>query len=212
LKNFEEPVSADVAAGLELLARSRPLWPIDAGEWSRALASVRAFAAGWDGLAGAAGWTSLQLYGLHRRAPYARLTGMGAAWLVARSGHNAIAVTADAAGGDARTAKAEATEFLRAVLADNPQPAAEVNRMAREQGLTAKVIRSARGAGSSASGPPLRSRCNRCCTARGNRVTRTKARMPLISFVLLASALRGWPLGPSRRQEDAGGAKRARGA
>jgi hypothetical protein len=43
-------------------------------------------------------------------------------------------------------ALAEATEFLRAVLADGPVPAAEVNRMAREHGLTTKVIRSAREA------------------------------------------------------------------
>jgi hypothetical protein len=56
------------------------------------------------------------------------------------------ALAADAAGTGSRTAKAEATEFLRAVLADGPVPAAEVNRMAREHGLTTKVIRSAREA------------------------------------------------------------------
>jgi hypothetical protein len=37
-------------------------------------------------------------------------------------------------------------EFLKAVLAGGPVPAAEVNRMAREHGLTTKVIRSAREA------------------------------------------------------------------
>ena len=37
-------------------------------------------------------------------------------------------------------------EFLQAVLTGGPLPAAEVNRMAREHGLTAKVIRSAREA------------------------------------------------------------------
>lgn len=88
---------ADVAAGLELLARSRPLWPIgEAGVWSYAVGSVRAFAEAWDGRARAAGWTAIELYGLHCRAPYARLAAMGAAWLIARSGHRAVGVDAGA--------------------------------------------------------------------------------------------------------------------
>lgn len=56
------------------------------------------------------------------------------------------ALAADAIGPETRTAKAEAMEFLRAALADEPVPAAEVNRMARDHGLTAKAIRSAREA------------------------------------------------------------------
>jgi hypothetical protein len=89
--------SPDVAASLELLARSRPLWPIDVDEWQAAVAAVRAFAEAWDGRARAGGWTSLELYGLHRRAPYARLTAMGAAWLIVRRpGQRAIAVDASA--------------------------------------------------------------------------------------------------------------------
>jgi hypothetical protein len=56
------------------------------------------------------------------------------------------ALAADAGGTETRTAKAEAMEFLQAVLADESMPAGEVNRMAREHGLTAKAIRSAREA------------------------------------------------------------------
>jgi putative DNA primase/helicase len=56
------------------------------------------------------------------------------------------ALAADAAGAETRTAKANAMEFLQAALADGPVPAAEVNRMAREHGLTDKAIRSAREA------------------------------------------------------------------
>jgi hypothetical protein len=54
------------------------------------------------------------------------------------------ALAADATGNETRTAKADAIEFLKAVLASAPVPAAEVNRMAREHGLTSKVVRSAR--------------------------------------------------------------------
>ena len=56
------------------------------------------------------------------------------------------ALAADAAGTETRTVKADAMEFLEAALAGEPIPAAEVNRMAREHGLTAKAIRSAREA------------------------------------------------------------------
>ena len=56
------------------------------------------------------------------------------------------ALAAEAAGTETQTAKADAIEFLQAVLAGEPVPAAEVNRMAREHGLTTKAIRSAREA------------------------------------------------------------------
>lgn len=56
------------------------------------------------------------------------------------------ALAADAAGAESRTAKAEAMEFLQAVLAGDPVPAGEVTRMAREHGLTSKAVRSAREA------------------------------------------------------------------
>jgi AAA domain len=56
------------------------------------------------------------------------------------------ALAADATGNEARTAKANAKEFLKTVLTSGSVPAAEVTRMAREHGLTNKVIRSAREA------------------------------------------------------------------
>ena len=56
------------------------------------------------------------------------------------------ALAAEAAGAETRTAKAEAMEFLQAALAGGPMPAADINRMARDHGLTAKAIRSAREA------------------------------------------------------------------
>jgi putative DNA primase/helicase len=56
------------------------------------------------------------------------------------------ALAAEAAGTESRTAKAEAAAFLQSVLAGGPVGAAYVNRMARDHGLTPKVIRSAREA------------------------------------------------------------------
>jgi hypothetical protein len=52
----------------------------------------------------------------------------------------------DAAGTETQTAKAGAMEFLQAALATGPLPATQVVRRAREHGLTAKAIRSAREA------------------------------------------------------------------
>lgn len=56
------------------------------------------------------------------------------------------ALAADAAGVQSRTAKEEAMKFLEATLVDGPMGAAEINRMAREHGLSLKIIRSAREA------------------------------------------------------------------
>jgi putative DNA primase/helicase len=56
------------------------------------------------------------------------------------------ALAAEAAGTESRSAKAEAAAFLQSVLAGGPVGAAYVNRMARDHGLTPKVIRSAREA------------------------------------------------------------------
>ena len=56
------------------------------------------------------------------------------------------ALSADAAGTGSRAAKADAMAFLQAALAGGPVPAAEINRMAREHGLTPKTVRSAREA------------------------------------------------------------------
>jgi putative DNA primase/helicase len=54
------------------------------------------------------------------------------------------AMAADATGTESRTAKAETMEFLQEVLSGEPVPAAEINRLARVHGLTAKAVRSAR--------------------------------------------------------------------
>ena len=77
---------ADLERGLAVLVTSPPLWPIEAAQWAAAVASVRAFAWRWGVQARGLGWPEVALYGLHRRAPYANLAGMGAAWLMARSG------------------------------------------------------------------------------------------------------------------------------
>jgi len=56
------------------------------------------------------------------------------------------ALAADAVGRETRTGKADAMKFLQAALAEGPVPAAEVKRMALDDGLTTKAIRSAREA------------------------------------------------------------------
>ena len=62
-----------------------------------------------------------------------------------------VTVSADEAlrasdGGGDKTAKADAKEFLQGALAAGAVPAAEINRMARDHGLTPKAVRSAREA------------------------------------------------------------------
>jgi hypothetical protein len=44
-------------AGLNVLSRSPPLWPIGADRWSVAVVAVRAFAERWDSEARACGWS-----------------------------------------------------------------------------------------------------------------------------------------------------------
>ncbi len=85
---------ADVVRGLEALAQVR-LWPVDDETWRGVVGSVSRFAARWDGQARAEGWTALDLYGLHRFAPWANLSAMGAAFVLARSGYSAVAVVDD---------------------------------------------------------------------------------------------------------------------
>lgn len=70
---------AYVVHGLDRLARSAPLWPIGADDWSLAVATVEGFAARWHSPASELGWSPL-------RAPYASLAGMGGAFVVARCG------------------------------------------------------------------------------------------------------------------------------
>lgn len=86
----------DVAGGLDLLERSPPLWPVDSETWAAVVVSVAGFADRWDSQARAAGWSELELYGLHCGAPYANLAAMGAAFVLARSDSSAIDVSAHA--------------------------------------------------------------------------------------------------------------------
>jgi len=62
-----------------------------------------------------------------------------------------VTITADEAlsalrseGGEAKTAKAEAIEFLQEVLAEGPKPAGEVIQLAEGAGLSRKSMQSAR--------------------------------------------------------------------
>jgi hypothetical protein len=82
----------DVARGLKTLAGSAQLWPVDADKWRAAVASVQAFSGVFDAPARVHGWTSAGLYGLSRLAPWADVSRMGAAWIVARSGHRVAGI------------------------------------------------------------------------------------------------------------------------
>ena len=53
---------------------------------------LRRFEIPWGGRARLAGWSTLELYGLHPAAPAARLSAMGAAWLIARTGHTVLEI------------------------------------------------------------------------------------------------------------------------
>jgi hypothetical protein len=87
----------EIHVGLRLLRAAAPIFPGMGPEvWRLVLAYITDFARDWDGLARAAGWSSLQLYGLHPIAPAARLSVMGAAWVAARSAHKVIAIEAAA--------------------------------------------------------------------------------------------------------------------
>jgi hypothetical protein len=88
-------VPADVTRGLATLATGAPLWPVGRDRWAAMVTAIQAFAAVHDARARSCGWSSLSLYGLHHAAPYANLAAMGAAWVVARSGHRVAAVAAD---------------------------------------------------------------------------------------------------------------------
>jgi len=78
-------LTTDVAAGLDLLARLPPVWPVDAERWSQTLTALKVFEERWGGPARACGWSLVQLYGLSlAAAPRADLSRMGAAWLAAR--------------------------------------------------------------------------------------------------------------------------------
>ena len=94
---FETPTAVpdDVIIGLSVLLDRPPLWPISGPAWVDAVRAVRAFADRWHGEAAAAKWSTLALYGLHPTSPFANISAMGAAWVLARSGHRVVAVLPD---------------------------------------------------------------------------------------------------------------------
>ncbi len=82
------PIAGDAdpraTAGLELLMRTPPLWPMDRGVfWTDQVARARAFAERRDAPCRTHGWSGLQLYGVDRNAPGARIGSLGVDWVVA---------------------------------------------------------------------------------------------------------------------------------
>jgi hypothetical protein len=68
-------------------------WPADRlAIWPFVLDELAAFERAWGESARRTGWDDLSLYGLHPRAPYEDVAAMGAAFLVALSGWQVIAV------------------------------------------------------------------------------------------------------------------------
>ena len=91
LAEIFEPAD-EALAGIAQLRSSPPLWPVGFERWCDILAAVEAFERQHGPIARARGWSQTQLYGLHQRAPYARLSAMGAAWVIARTGHRVLEV------------------------------------------------------------------------------------------------------------------------
>ena len=90
------PKPSGVGAGLAQLRASAPLWPIENSRWLDLVDAVGAFAERWGEQAAACGWSALDLYSMHQRAPGANLAAMGAAWLIARSRDLVLRVAAEA--------------------------------------------------------------------------------------------------------------------
>ena len=88
-------VPDDVARGLATLAVGAPIGSIGANWWAEVVTSVQAFAAVHDATARRHGWSSPGLYGLSQLAPWADVSRMGAAWIVARSGHRVAGIDGD---------------------------------------------------------------------------------------------------------------------
>jgi hypothetical protein len=92
-----------VAAGLAHLEQGPPLWG-DRPEWSELIARLRAFETPFGARARLACWSMLELYGLHLLAPRARLSAMGAAFIVCLRGHQVVEIDAKAITMVSRTA------------------------------------------------------------------------------------------------------------
>jgi hypothetical protein len=88
-------VDPDVLAGLDLLARSPPLWPIGAERWSVAVATVRAFAEAWDAKAHGYGWSGVALYRLTALRPVRIWLPWAPHGSAARSGHRVAGIDRD---------------------------------------------------------------------------------------------------------------------
>jgi hypothetical protein len=125
-KAFASSISGPLApdlparAGMRLLARSAPAaWPTDRlAQWPALVDRVLVFERCWGDQARAAGWSTLQLYGLHRRAPWSNLAGMGAAFLVAIGGHTVIGLSSKAIAIAAPTTGSRLRIYRRAPDAD----------------------------------------------------------------------------------------------
>jgi hypothetical protein len=85
----------EAMAGLELLARSAPLWGKRC-EWGELLARLRGFEDKYGPAARTASWSLTDLYGLDPVAPRARLSRMGGAWLACLRNHQVIQVDREA--------------------------------------------------------------------------------------------------------------------
>jgi hypothetical protein len=86
-----DAVDLDVMLGFDTLMRPAPLWPMDRGIfWADVVARARAFAVRWVGPCRAYGWAKLELYGVDRNTPGARLSNFGVAWLVAGSAYHVL--------------------------------------------------------------------------------------------------------------------------
>jgi hypothetical protein len=82
----------EARAGIAQLRSAPALWPVGFDRWQEILAAIEAFEIQHGAVARARGWLQTQLYGLHPTAPYARLDAMGAAWLIARTGHCVVSI------------------------------------------------------------------------------------------------------------------------
>jgi hypothetical protein len=107
----------DVAAGLEQLAASPPLWAYRRRGWVDLIARVQAAALRWDVPVRSAGWSTLDLYGLPR-APCARVDAMGAFFLVARPGDRVVLAV------DAMEVRTRSGARLRVYRRHEPHPQA----------------------------------------------------------------------------------------
>jgi len=79
-------------AAIAALAHAPPLRDVGTAKWMVYTDGLAQFAGRWGKPAQACGWQPLALYGLHPIKPYANLACMGAAWVVALTGHHVLGV------------------------------------------------------------------------------------------------------------------------